>query len=223
MTTPPRSPERRAPVDAGMTLVELLVAMGIFLVVIAVFMSGIVIMTKSTATASAVSDATSTARKVMDRFDKQVRYATAINAPGTGTTSGATYVEYMMPSQTAGATPVCVQWRYDGAAQTLALRTWPNSSSPSPSAWGQVASDVRNDAFGEPIFTFEPANEMDGNYLVHQQLTVTVDIGTGTAAGAKMSATYAARNSSMTGSPSNTLTADGQSSTPVCLAGVGRP
>ena len=67
--------------ESGMTLVELLVAMGIFSLVLAVFGAGVVSMTKSTARVSATSDVTNEARRAFSLLDKQVRYATAINSP----------------------------------------------------------------------------------------------------------------------------------------------
>jgi len=201
-----------------MTLIELLVAMGIFVTVIAVFMSAIVVMTKNTTRAAAVSDATLSARKVLDRFDKQVRYSTAINRPGPGLTTGTFYVEYMMPSQMAGATPVCVQWRYSSTLHTMDRRTWTDSPTPVPSAWGTVATGVRNDLATNPPFAFKRA----GAPTVHQELTVTLDIGQGALPGAKVGSAYLARNTSVD-TVTNLPNALGQSATTVCQTGVGRP
>ncbi len=198
--------------DPGMTLVELLVAMGIFVVVIAIFMSGIVIMTKDTARSVGVSDSTSTARKLLDRFDKQVRYSTSINPPGMGPTDGMFYVEYIVPSQTAGATPVCVQWRYNPSLGTMQVRTWINTSPPMPSSWDTIATNVRNALATNPPFVFSRASVTQ----LHQELAVSLDIGPGSSPGAQVATSYVARNTSVdsTSNPVGTL---------VCQAGVGRP
>jgi len=217
-----RRADPHGPDDAGMTLIELLVAMGIFVTVIAVFMSGVVLMTKDAARAAGVSDATTTARRVLDRFDKQVRYSVGVNRPGFGT-SGAYYVEFMVPSQTAGATPVCIQWQFNPTADTISVRTWTDSLlTPTPSVWNPVATNVRNNVTTELPFVFIAA-DLSRN-AGHQELTVMLDIGVASRPGAKVSATYAARNT-VPGSQTNLdiNPADGQSDTPVCQAGVGRP
>jgi type II secretory pathway pseudopilin PulG len=200
-----------------MSLIELLVAMGIFVVVIAVFMSGVVSMTRVTARAQGVSDATTSARKVLDRFDKQVRYATAVNSPGSGV-SGAYYVEYLAPAQDAGAAPYCAQWQYDPTGHTMSIRTWTDSATPSPSPWNVIATNVRNAATNPPfVFTFA------SDSLQRQQLTVTLDIGSATKAGAQVSTTYVARNSSVNTQSNLDANADLASDSPVCQSGVGRP
>jgi len=205
-----------------MSLVELLVALGIFGVVITVFMSGVVSMTRDTARALGVSDSTTSARKVLDLFDKQVRYSTSVNSPGfgaAGSTSPYYYVEYIGPAQAAAGTPVCAQWRFDRTGRTIAIRTWTDSATPLPSTWRILATNVRNAALNPPfVFAFA------GGSLLSQQLTVTLDIGPGSRAGANVSTTYVARNSSVN-SQSNldVAPADQVSDSPVCRSGVGRP
>jgi type II secretory pathway pseudopilin PulG len=201
-----------------MSLVELLVAMGIFVVVIAVFMSGVVSMTRTTARAQSVSDATTSARKVLDLFDKQARYSTAVNSPGFGA-SGAYYVEYLAPAQDAEAKPFCAQWRYDPTGHTMSNRIWTEPATP-PSAWSLMATNVRNAATNPPfVFTF--AKDLPG--LQRQQLTVTLDIGSATQAGAQVSTTYLARNTSVNTQSNVDANVDHVSDSPVCLSGVGRP
>ncbi|NMM16799.1 MAG: type II secretion system protein [Cellulomonas sp.] len=200
-----------------MTLVELLVAMGIFVVVLAVFMAGVVSMTRTTARSQAVSDATSASRKVLDRFDKQVRYSTGINMPSSGL-SGAYYVDFSMPAQIAGAAPVCIQWRFDPTAGTIALRSWTDSTPPTPTAWSTVAINVRN-----PMPTKPPFRMIASNAATSQQsLVVYLDIGTVSSPGVVVSTTYVARNTTDKTMTNQDLNLDGLSDTPVC-AGVPRP
>lgn len=201
-----------------MSLVELIVAMSIFLVVIAVFMGSVVAMTRTTARAGAVSTATSDVRKVLDRFDKQVRYSTAINRPGSGGTTTKFYVEYLMPNPAAGGTPVCVQWRYDSVAHTIARRSWLSTGAPS-ATWSAIAVHVRNAMPSNPPFVFTAA---DG-YTVHQGLTVALDVGVGSRPGANARTTYGARNTSgTTQTNQDAPPSDGQSDNPVCLPVGGR-
>jgi len=92
-----------------------------------------------------------------------------------------------------------------------------------PSGWNPVATNVRNNVTTELPFVFIAA---DGN-AGHQKLTVTLDIGVASRPGAKVSATYAARNTAQVGPGSQTnaenTPPDGQSKNPVCRTGVGRP
>src|SRR5690554_5723000 len=84
--------------DVGMTLTELIVAMGIFMAVLAVFGAAIVTMSQTTVRAQATSDSTSQVRTVFQRMDKEVRYASEINMPGAA--GGDLYVEYLVPVST---------------------------------------------------------------------------------------------------------------------------
>ena len=212
---------RRGPArDSGVSLVELLVAMSIFVVVIGVFMSGVVSMTRVTARAQGVSDSETAARRVMDRFDKQVRYSTAVNSAGFGAagTTGPLYVEYLVPAQASDGSPYCAQWRYDPTARTVALRTWTDSVTPSPSAWSILATNVRNIATNPPfVLTFASLS------LVSQELTVTLDIGPAARAGVLVSTTYVARNTSVNTTSNTDANGDLASDSPVCRTGVGRP
>lgn len=209
----------RARDDAGVTLVEMLTAMGIFTVVIAVFLAGLVTMTRSTARSQDVIDAGDAVRKAFQTMDKQIRYASSINFPGRGA-SGAVYVEFVRTAPTAGAPAVCTQWRYDPATRVLQVRTWEDIPTATVSGWSTIATDVRNDLAGASPnlpFVLTPA----GGGTVRQQLAVSIDVGdgpggTGAERGAATATVFVARNSSTT-SPSNADgNTDGRSDTPVC-------
>lgn len=204
-----------------MTLVELIVAMGIFTVVIAVFMAGIVVMTKNTARAQAVADAGDEVRRVFQRLDKEVRYASAINRPGTGS-SGAYYVEYLVSAVEAGDQPTCTQWRYVPSSGTLQRRSWPNAtSSVSPSAWSTLASRVRNDLATQKPFQFTPAGSINAS----QQLRVFLDVGPASGGtGAQLDSQFVARNTDTSTTTNADIDNNGASDTPVCQqSGTGRP
>lgn len=212
--------------DAGMSLVELIVAMGIFTFVIAVFMGGVVVMTKDAGRAAAVADSGDAALRVFQRMDRQVRYATSINGAGAGTTPGTYYVEYLMNAVQAGQSPICTQWQYSSSARTIAVRSWTDVAPRTPTAWSIVATNVRNDLSipSEVPFVFKPADPIS----LHQQLYVHLDIGHGPSGaagkkGAGLDSVFVARNSSSE-SQSNVdaSPADGLSDNPVCNT-AGRP
>lgn len=202
--------------DSGMTLTELLISMGIFTTVIALFMGAVVFMTHNTARASAVSDSGDEVRRAFQRLDREVRYASAINWPGTGS-GGTWYVEYLMSDVEAGEAEQCVQWRVTRDTHELQRRDWDRDTS-AVSAWVTVASDVRNDpVLGDPEpFILRPANPQYDNQRLEIDLRIRPNESTDSA-GAGLEAIFVARNTgavTTTNSPSNP---------PVCLQGVGRP
>ncbi len=212
--------------DAGLTLTELLVSMGIFTIVLAVFMSGLLVMTRSTVRAQDVTDAGDAVRKAFQTMDKQIRYASSINRPGTGA-GGAHYVEFITTDLPDGQDPLCTQWRFDPDARTLDFRTWRDVPHPVRSGWRVVATDVRNDLTGsspELPFVLKTA----GGTYTRQQLVVSFDVGRGDAGpdetvGADVSTTFVARNSSYLSPSNDDLDGDGASDTPVCTSGLERP
>lgn len=186
--------------DAGVTLVETLVAMGIFSVVLTIFMAAVLSMTASTSRVNNTADAGDGVRAAFLRLDRQVRYADAINQP-VQSASGSWYVEFRT-SQRVNAQPTqCTQWRYDPATQSLQFRTWTDGTAP--------AADFRTvttrvlPATGSPSpFTVARA---DADHL-NQKLTILLRAGAGAGASAgqaSMTTSFVARNSSTT-SPSNT-------------------
>ncbi|WP_284501212.1 type II secretion system protein J [Actinotalea sp. C106] len=181
--------------DEGMTLIELLVSMGIFTVVLAVFFGGLITMTRSTSRSQDVTAAGNSVRSAFQTMDRQIRYASAINTPGTGG-SGSHYVEFLTGSQPDGLAPLCTQWRLDPTNRVLQQRTWRDTPSATRSSWRTVATDIRNDVTVHPPFTLYPV----GDGRSRQQLAVALDAGAGeggtdSAPGADVSTVFVARNS----------------------------
>jgi len=216
----PRSVRRD---DSGLTLTEMLVAMVIFSIVVAVAMAGTVIMTRSTVRADVVADSGDSLRTVFQRFDKQVRYAEAINFPGTGT-SGARYVEFRV-SEKVSAThqPICTQWRWVPTTGQLQMRSWVDAVTPTVPAWKTVANHVLNVASAAANQYPFSVTQADATHP-KQILGVWLSVGKPDMPATADTATeFVARNSS-TNSLSNTdANHDGKSDTPVCIAGPGRP
>lgn len=106
--------------------------MGIFAVVVSVFMAGVVVMTRNTVRSQVVSDSGDSLREAFQRLDKQVRYADAINFEGT-TAGGVRYVEFRTPAtiDKDGKT-WCTQWRWDPTAQVLQYRKWDQAAATLP-------------------------------------------------------------------------------------------
>ena len=202
--------------DAGMTLIEMLVAMGLFSILLAVFMSGIVTMTKDTARVRASADSSDEIRRAYQLLDKQVHYASAGNRPGLG--SGRQYIEFQTTAVASGATASCTQWRADPVTKQLSYRTWPDiASGATATPWVVVANRVNNNLTTNPVFTFLTVDEN----FVKQRVTVFLDVQDINGKGAQLKSTFVAINTTST---TLTTAADafGASKFPVCQQ-VGRP
>lgn len=209
--------------DAGFTVTELVVSMLIFAIIITIFLAGLMSMSRSTVRAQDVAEAGDSVRLAFQTMDKQIRYASAINTPGTGLT-GSHYVEFITTAQPDGEDPLCTQWRYDPTARTLAYRTWRDRPVSTVSDWRVVANDLRNDLSGtppNPPFALVFASEE----YVRQQLVVSLDAGrTATSEpGATMGTTFVARNSSDRSVSNLDLDGNGVSDTFVCSSHLERP
>lgn len=150
--------------EEGFTLVELLVAMSIFAIVLALISSSVLVMEHALRKSQGQSDNLDASRKVIQLLDRQVRYANAITQPGVGATATSTYIEWRT-GDTSGEgvqTQTCTQWRFDGAAGTLGYRTWAvpakKSDPTTATAWVNEAFGVVAVA-GTPVFstTAQPA------------------------------------------------------------------
>ncbi|NKX93364.1 hypothetical protein HF995_08800 [Sanguibacter hominis ATCC BAA-789] len=211
-------PENADRGDEGVTLVELIVALGVFTTVIVVFLAGIVSMTSNTARAVSVSDSGTVTRTVFQRLDKEVRYASSINRPGKGP-SGAVYVEYLIQVVEGGKAPRCIQWRVS-ANRELQRREAAGAAGTSPGPWLTYSDDVRNDLNvpAQLPFKFSPAESP----YVNQRLAVNLDIRPSTNhAGAGLSTEFVARNTSSSSTSNADLDNDGQSDIMICT-GMGR-
>ncbi len=204
----------RGPSDSGMTLIEMLVAMMLFTVLIGVFMSGIAVMTDSTVRTQAATGSSDEIRRAYQRLDKQIRYASAVNAPGL--VGGNEYIEFETTAVAPGEDPTCTQWKLDAAADTLAFRTWPDLATATASTWTVVASRVLNVPATEPVFTFQPVDEAH----TKQRVDVFLKVKDARGDGAELKSSFVALNTTPT-TVTNEVIASGASKYPVCQQ-VGR-
>lgn len=202
--------------DSGVTLVELLVSMGIFTMVLIVSLAATITMSNQAVRTQVVGDSASQLRTVFQRMDKEVRYAEAINPPGTS--GGNIYVEYLVPASATKGVPLCVQWRYVSGTKELQRRTWTPGGDGDLSAWSTMVTDLRNDltdAAQQP-FALHYAGQAGSKVYLNQGLSVYLDSGLSTAridSGSQLDVYMVARNSS-TSSVSND-----SSGKRVCLVG----
>lgn len=205
--------------EAGISVIELIVALGIFTFVVAIFMSGVVVMTRNTVRSEVTADAGDDLRTVFQRLDKQVRYADAMNFPGVSGT-GSAYVEFRTPATVAASgVETCTQWRWVPSTQRLEVRSWRSSAATLP-PFVLMAQDVVDDtSVGLYPFEMTPATPQHPR----QSLTVTLLVEAVQDREVSTGSTFVARNSSVE-SPGNTDTnGDGVSDLPACWRSGVRP
>ena len=130
--------------DRGTSLAELLVGMALMSIFMSIFLTAILLMTKTANKVEATSISTSQTNQAYLRLDKSIRYATAVSTPGTSTTSGDWYVEFDSPVAAGSSGDACTQLRVD--SNQLQQRTWTvvGGTSSAASAWLPIANNVSN-------------------------------------------------------------------------------
>ena len=206
--------------DAGVTIVEVTVAMFIFSICMAVFIAALLQMTSTTVRAQTVADNTGQLRKAVTRMETGVRYAEAVNAPGV---VGQSWFLEFRTLGFDGAASSCTQWRYSVADGVLEERTWDDTQAPADQ-WAVVASRLSQDpavlaVAARAPFVMTPATTT----REHQSIKVLLESprrGTRTGAansptGEQFRTVLTALNSSAS-SKGNELLSTGQSKDPVC-------
>jgi len=166
--------------DAGVTLLELMVAMTLMSFFGAIFVSGIAQMYRMAGRAEAAADAQAQIRIAFIRLDTQIRYATGLSTPGPATGTDR-YVEYLTSNT---GTEMCGEVRLQGSTSLLQWRQWKRGDP--PGGWTVLASGITSTT----PFTVTGTSTGSAN----QTLTISL---TSTASGrAKQSrTTFAALNS----------------------------
>lgn len=239
--TPARPPVRRlarrlgerraAGPDAGMTLVEVVIAMLLTVIAVAIMIPSLVPFMQVISSSRVHSTSTSDAQIVFERIDSEVRFAEAINQQGYGVSAfadgqKARYVEWLTPAESSPTgRALCTQWRYVPATRTIEERQWNLGSTP-PVAFTQrleLALDQPGaaDAWGRPTYPFAMASASQAGAQPLQSLTLWVYAGESESdATTQIRTRFVARNSAITAvTNDNASTGWGQ----VSAAGYGDP
>ena len=211
--------------DAGMTLVEVLVAMILTVIVIAVMIPSMLPYMKLVNSSKVRSTSTSDAQIVFERIDSEVRFASAINQQGYGATAianpdddsvaaqKARYVEWLTPAESSPTgKALCTQWRFVPATNSIEERQWNLESTPPPTftqrlelaidqppvdASGGVPAQ-NEDAFGRPVYPFAMGSASQTTSQPLQSLTLWVYAGrSDDEATTQIKTRFVARNSSI--------------------------
>lgn len=203
--------------DDGMTLIELLVAMGIFGVLLSIFMAAVVQMTHVTVRVDNTQAGQAELSRAFSRLDHTLRYADSVNYP-VKSGSGNWYLEYRTTASYDGGPATCTQYQLNTTAQTFAYRTWTDGDLGTVTPWSVTASRIVNSTT-EPPFTLSPAGGINRNQVVG--IDLITQRGTATQQQQQLDTSIVALNSSID-SPSNQGSGSPiASTTPVCN-GIGR-
>ncbi|MEU7907047.1 prepilin-type N-terminal cleavage/methylation domain-containing protein [Actinoplanes sp. NPDC049118] len=128
--------------DAGLSLIELMVTMGVMSIVMLVFTTGIVQVYWANRRTETVSVAQSQLHMAFQRFDRELRYASSISLPNDVAIGTRYYVEFAEADPTK-----CVRLRLDTHGQAgagiLQLIRWNLGTPPTAtSPWTTVASNL---------------------------------------------------------------------------------
>jgi prepilin-type N-terminal cleavage/methylation domain-containing protein len=184
--------------DTGFTLIEMIIAMFVFSIFLAIVVSSIYGLTTAATRIQVNAVSSNQELVVFQRLDRQIRYADGINPQGTGS-SGDVYFEFRTPSDsTPNNLTMCTQWRYDPKVGTIASRQWQDGNFGSQTVWNVQLTNVYNDGGATYPFNFIPATSTDQSL---EQLVVTLDSGNTRIKGNAISSNFVARNS--VASPTN--------------------
>jgi prepilin-type N-terminal cleavage/methylation domain-containing protein len=180
---------------SGFTIIELMVAMMIFSIFLAIITTSVIALTRASSRIQVAAVSTNQELAVFQRLDHAIRYADGINLQGTGS-SGASYIEFRTPSDsTSSGLTMCTQWKYDPTKATVASRSWQDGNFSTVSPWSVLLTNVAND--GGPNYPFAfIAPDNNGRSL--EEMTLTLDAGNSVVKGAAVSTTFVARNSAVT-------------------------
>jgi type II secretory pathway pseudopilin PulG len=170
-----RRSERR---DTGTTLIELLVVMIVFSIIMGTITTAVVVMLKQQQRQTITGNDMDAGRKLIELLDRQVRYANAINTPGTGT-DGNFYVEWR--SGNGGQQQTCTQWRYVPTTGRVEQRSWQpplaGNGSVTATSWVPLAFNVKLIG-ATPVWSITPTSALSS----HEELTMVFAVSSGTPA-----------------------------------------
>jgi prepilin-type N-terminal cleavage/methylation domain-containing protein len=193
--------------DQGFTLIELVIAMSIFGLLMAITYSVLTSVQRQTSRTLATSDDVAQVRLALQQIDRQVRSGNVLYSPAnevtalTGTPD--CYSFTVAPSAVPNAGNCmrvytqangdnrCVQWRIRGGE--LATRSWAPDAPSGVSSWRVVAHNIVNtNSTGPAAFSLQGATTSYGARLV--DIHVLVRTAGSTAAPVEVTTSLAGRN-----------------------------
>lgn len=166
MTARRQSAYARRRDDAGVTLIELLVAMSVMSILMTIVTAAVVQIHHAVNGVDSLAQTQSQINTAFVRLDKEIRYARGVSDPAL--VSGDYYVEYL---RSVNSVDTCVELRLRTATSELQRRQWTKNMSPlAPGAWTTLASNVT----GATPFTVTAADTNSLTGFRYQRLTVAL-------------------------------------------------
>jgi prepilin-type N-terminal cleavage/methylation domain-containing protein len=167
--------------DAGLTLVEVMVAMGVMSVVMVVATAAIAQIYQSVNESEDSAEAQAQVTRAFARLDQEIRYARAISTPAV--LGGDYYVEYLMSVDNVDT---CVELRLRTSTNELQRRQWTKNANPLiPTSWTTLAAVVTS---GAPFTTIAADRvTLTGFRFQRLRLTVSAVLGGGSGGGSSTS------------------------------------
>jgi prepilin-type N-terminal cleavage/methylation domain-containing protein len=147
-----RSIGRRVQDERGLTLTELLVAMFMFGIVMAVFTTTLASVQKAIVAQDNLSRTNDQARLAMEQLDRELRSGNVIYDPALETQD--TNYKLRIYTQTNQAFR-CVLWKIDSNDQLL-TRRWTPGAEANATGWRVVATGIVNRELGVTAFELDP-------------------------------------------------------------------
>ena len=148
--------------ERGLTLVELVVAMGILSIVLLVMTTTLTSIQRAVVEEDVRGRLNDQARLALQSIDRLVRSGNILydpvdesgNDPFDAAATGYLFRIYTQAQQTEDEDPRCAIWLVDDEQQLL-YRTWPVLDPDAASDWVIVAEGIVNRDLGEPAFTLD--------------------------------------------------------------------
>jgi prepilin-type N-terminal cleavage/methylation domain-containing protein len=196
----------------GFTLVELLVAMSLMAIVMAVFGTTLASVQRTAMQEDRLGQSNDQARLALEQIDREMRSGNVLYSPAVENGSGAgaltsctgclpyytmrIYTQTNADSRSSGYGNgyLCVMWQVDTQEQ-LKVRTWPPEQPEEASSWRIVATGVVNRTLGTRAFTLDP-DPLKGNRTLNVTLAVNSDYGDDPGSTLTLHGAYTGRNTS---------------------------
>lgn len=186
--------------EAGMTLVELVVAMAILSIVLTVFLTTFVVVQKAATKEDLQSQNNDNTRLALENMDRLVRsgnvlYDPAAPSSNPNTAGCVAYQCFLVYTQANGTTAqpsVCVEWRVTSGG--LETRSWVPGQVPA-ATWRVIASGVLNQVVTPSLRTFQiDADPLKGGRTIN--VVFLVGVGGSSTSTSRVEGSLTGRNTS---------------------------
>jgi prepilin-type N-terminal cleavage/methylation domain-containing protein len=203
---------RRLHCQEGFTLVELVVAMSIMGIALAIFGTTLASVQRVAVKEDVFGQSNDQARLALEQIDHEMRSGNVLYDPSLENGSGAgalisctgclpsytmriyTQTNSVTRASGSGNGYVCVMWTIDSSEQLLS-RTWPPDQPENAGAWRIVATGVVNRTVGTQAFSLDP-DPLKGGRTLNVTLKVNADYTHYASNTVTLQAAYTGRNTS---------------------------